>query len=127
VARIWARLLGVEPAGPEAHFFELGGHSLLAVQAHRDIRAELGAARLAITDIFRFPTLGALARRVEELAGVAPAPAPATLAGPAAGQASDRAPGPAPGPAPDPALDPRAAAMARRRELRERRQGAGTP
>ncbi len=57
---------------PQDNFFALGGHSLLAVQAHRDIRAELGAKALSITDIFRFPRLDALASHVSDDKGRAP-------------------------------------------------------
>jgi hypothetical protein len=105
-------VLGVPQPGPRDNFFDLGGHSLLAVQVHRDLRAELGVAGLAITDIFRFPTLGALAGRVEELSG-------GHLAAPAA---------PAPTEAdskPEPANDrqaQRARAMERRRAMRARRR-----
>jgi hypothetical protein len=48
------------------NFFALGGHSLLAVQAHREIREALDAPRLSITDIFRFPTLAALAAHLNK-------------------------------------------------------------
>lgn len=98
IAAIWQRLLGVPSVGPQDNFFALGGHSLLAVQAHREIRAELGATRLSITDIFRFPTLEALARHL----GDAPAPAAAPV--------NDRA-------------DTRLEAMARRRAMRAGRAG----
>ena len=64
IAEIWKRLLGIETVTRRDNFFDLGGHSLLAVQAHRDITAALGDTTLGITDIFRFPTLGALADRV---------------------------------------------------------------
>jgi hypothetical protein len=64
LAEIWSRILGVEHVGPRDNFFALGGHSLLAVQAHRDIRRSL-APTLGVTDIFRFPTLAALAAHVD--------------------------------------------------------------
>ncbi len=101
ISSIWSKLLGVPEINPKDNFFELGGHSLLAVQAHRDIRATLAAERLSITDIFRFPTLGALAQRVDELRG--------------SGVTSiNETP-------PVRTTDDRADAMARRRELRARR------
>jgi natural product biosynthesis luciferase-like monooxygenase protein len=99
IAAIWQRILGVPSVGPQDNFFALGGHSLLAVQAHRDIKAELGARQLSITDIFRFPTLEALARHL----GDAPEAA-------AAVPANDRA-------------DARLDAMARRRAMRAARTG----
>ncbi len=104
IAAIWSRILGVAPIGPKDSFFDLGGHSLLAVQAHREIRAQLGVERLGITDIFRCPRLGTLAARVAELRGDAPAAAPA--APPANIRAAARA-----------------EAMARRRAMRAARQG----
>lgn len=66
IAAVWQRVLNVPSVGARDNFFALGGHSLLAVQAHREIRAALGSARLSITDIFRFPTLAALAAHLGE-------------------------------------------------------------
>lgn len=65
IAKVWEDLLGVSAPQAEDNFFSLGGHSLLAVQAHRDIGAALGTnGALSVTDIFRFPTLGALAKHL---------------------------------------------------------------
>ncbi len=73
IATVWSRILGVSGIGAQDNFFALGGHSLLAVQAHRELREELGEAlgnaSLSITDIFRFPTLAGLAAHIEGLAG----------------------------------------------------------
>ena len=66
IAEVWARVLGVPQVGAKDNFFALGGHSLLAVQAHREIKQALGSARLSITDIFRFPTLSALAAHLDD-------------------------------------------------------------
>ncbi len=106
IAAIWQRTLGVQASGRD-NFFDLGGHSLLAVQAHRMIREELGAAKLSITDIFRFPVLSDLAARVAGLVDgpVTPQPTPAATTGPAEGRAQSRS-----------------EAMARRREMRARRR-----
>jgi hypothetical protein len=108
IAAIWTKILGVEGIGPQDHFFDLGGHSLLAVQAHREIKAELGAERLSITDIFRFPLLSALAGEVDRLTrGDAPEPeTPPTTT------------------APERAIN-RAEAMSRRRQMRAARAGRG--
>lgn len=107
VAQIWESVLGVQGINPTDNFFEFGGHSLLAVQAHRSIRDTLGAKGLSITDVFRFPTLEALANRVSALVGGDTAPsAPAQK--PAAPQ-NERA-------------QSRTDAMARRREMRARRR-----
>ncbi|MBP9181616.1 MAG: LLM class flavin-dependent oxidoreductase [Fuscovulum sp.] len=74
LAAIWSRVLGVPKVGAKDNFFALGGHSLLAVQAHREIRDRLGAAKVSITDIFRFPVLEQLAAHIE--GPKAPAPPP---------------------------------------------------
>ncbi|MFM7656664.1 MAG: MupA/Atu3671 family FMN-dependent luciferase-like monooxygenase [Paracoccaceae bacterium] len=109
LAAIWGRILGVPKVGAKDNFFALGGHSLLAVQAHREIRQELNAPKLSITDIFRFPVLSALARHLDDrpkTATAAPAGRPATLA-----PANDRA-------------EARNDAMARRMAMRARREEA---
>jgi hypothetical protein len=79
LAAIWSRVLGVPKVGAKDNFFALGGHSLLAVQAHREIRDKLGAAKVSITDIFRFPVLEALAAHIEgpKATRIAPAEQPA--------------------------------------------------
>ncbi len=74
IAVIWSRILGVAKINPSDSFFDLGGHSLLAVQAHREIKAEMGVDQLSITDIFRFPVLSALASQVETKSGVTTEP-----------------------------------------------------
>ena len=101
IAAIWSRLLGVTTINPRDSFFELGGHSLLAVQAHREIRDRLGAAGLSITDIFRYPTLAALAAKLDE--GKEPVAASVST--------DDRAAA-------------RTDAMSRRRDMRARRTGS---
>ncbi|MFV0491842.1 MAG: MupA/Atu3671 family FMN-dependent luciferase-like monooxygenase [Pseudorhodobacter sp.] len=113
IAAIWGRILGVPQVGAKDNFFALGGHSLLAVQAHRELRSELGtmAARLSITDIFRFPTLSALASHLEgdkKPASSADGSATGDIAGlpDTAGRAGARAD-----------------AMARRRAMRAKRTG----
>ncbi len=83
VAAIWSRVLGVATVRPSDNFFALGGHSLLAVQAHREIAAALGPGRVTITDIFRFPTLAALAAHLDDR----PAAAQAAVVADPAGQA----------------------------------------
>ena len=103
IAQVWQRVLNVPSVGARDNFFALGGHSLLAVQAHREIRAALGTSRLSITDIFRFPTLAALAAHLDE--GGKPADP-----GPDTGETAERA-------------AQRAEAMSARRALRARRGG----
>ncbi|WP_108813437.1 MupA/Atu3671 family FMN-dependent luciferase-like monooxygenase [Loktanella sp. Alg231-35] len=115
IAAIWSAMLGVPQIGPKDSFFDLGGHSLLAVQAHREIRSTMGVQKLSITDIFRAPTLGALSKIVADKSGVSARPtppaAPKTAAEPAVAAAT-----------PVGSSDTLQDAMARRREMRERRR-----
>ncbi len=106
IAAIWERILGVTGVTGRDSFFDLGGHSLLAVQAHREIRTELDVPSLSITDIFRCPTLSALAEVVDQKTGGA---APAENAEEVAAAKAERA-------------AERSDAMARRRQMRSRRQ-----
>ncbi|MFJ6379385.1 amino acid adenylation domain-containing protein [Kitasatospora sp. NPDC092039] len=81
---LWARLLGLDPAriGRESTFFDLGGHSLLMVALQQALRAEFGRD-LPVVELFRHPTVAALAAVLEQ--GAAPAAAPgADEAGPSA-------------------------------------------
>ncbi|MGV9251182.1 non-ribosomal peptide synthase/polyketide synthase [Streptomyces sp. NPDC003697] len=59
LAGIWADLLGVERVGVDDNFFMLGGDSILSIQVVSRARAE----GLALTprDLFRHPTVAALA------------------------------------------------------------------
>ncbi|MEM9433531.1 MAG: MupA/Atu3671 family FMN-dependent luciferase-like monooxygenase [Pseudomonadota bacterium] len=128
VGVIWSRMLGVPQIAPTDNFFELGGHSLLAVQAHREIRAELGVTKLSITDIFRAPVLDALADIVVKKSGNAAKPARTAPAAQSPAQATAKRSEPAATSAPipketvDAPLDARQIAMNRRREMRARRQ-----
>lgn len=108
IADIWTKVLGVARIASHDSFFDLGGHSLLAVQAHREIRELCTVPRLSITDIFRFPTLGALAARVRELG--------ASVSGKKA-----EAPKPKAAPMPEVSVDE---TMSRRRQMRARREMA---
>lgn len=64
ILAIWRRALGTEAVGVEDNFFDSGGHSLLAVRVHREIQHAL-AVELAVTDLFRFTTVRALARHLQ--------------------------------------------------------------
>jgi natural product biosynthesis luciferase-like monooxygenase protein len=111
IARVWRKVLNVASVGARDNFFALGGHSLLAVQAHRELRTELGTDRLSITDIFRYPTLAALA---QHLGGDTATACRTETAAPPSG------PGAASGEA---QAAQRADAMARRRMMRAGRDG----
>ncbi|WP_425266223.1 non-ribosomal peptide synthase/polyketide synthase [Amycolatopsis pretoriensis] len=59
LAAIWADVLGVEDVGAETNFFELGGDSILSIQVVS--RARRAGLTLLPHDVFRHPTLAALA------------------------------------------------------------------
>ncbi|WP_083274697.1 MupA/Atu3671 family FMN-dependent luciferase-like monooxygenase [Novosphingobium resinovorum] len=64
IQAIWCDVLKLPQVRLTENFFDIGGHSLLAIQVHRRLSAELTGAGLAqavaLTDIFRFPTIAAL-------------------------------------------------------------------
>ncbi|MBB5857514.1 non-ribosomal peptide synthase/polyketide synthase [Amycolatopsis umgeniensis] len=59
LAGIWADVLGVADVGAEANFFALGGDSILSIQVVS--RARRAGLILVPHDVFRHPTLAALA------------------------------------------------------------------
>ncbi len=60
IAGVWQDVLQVPEVGMLDNFFDLGGHSLLAVKVHSRLKLR-GHHELAITDLFRFPTVRSLA------------------------------------------------------------------
>ncbi|MER5888545.1 amino acid adenylation domain-containing protein [Streptomyces sp. NPDC001941] len=80
VAGAWARVLTVDRVGAHDNFFDLGGNSvrLLAVLGALRERFGLGEDRLTLVDLFRRPTVAALAAHLD---GPAPAPGAATDTG----------------------------------------------
>ncbi len=59
ITEIWAELLGIGDLPRSTSFFDLGGNSLLAIRM-QDRVGEVAGARLATTDVFRFPTIDTL-------------------------------------------------------------------
>jgi acyl carrier protein len=60
IAAIWQEVLGLPQVDVAENFFDLGGHSLLVVQVQRRLR-EVCGQEVSITDMFRLPTIRALA------------------------------------------------------------------
>jgi acyl carrier protein len=77
LAGIWAEVLGRARVGVKENFFDLGGHSLLLVKMQARIRETLDR-EIPIVDLFRFPTVAALAEHLgAEMEGAAGARADA--------------------------------------------------
>jgi acyl carrier protein len=64
LAQIWREVLRLDQVGVEDNFFELGGHSLLAMRVLIQVR-ELLTSRMGLRDLFEFPKIEDLARRIE--------------------------------------------------------------
>ncbi|NMM08038.1 MupA/Atu3671 family FMN-dependent luciferase-like monooxygenase [Polaromonas sp.] len=60
IAGIWEQVLGRSNVGTADNFFDLGGHSLLVVQVQRRLHEACGR-EVSLTDMFRLPTIQALA------------------------------------------------------------------
>jgi len=71
VLAIWQEALQLNNISVDDNFFDLGGHSLLAVKVHRQLNDSLQQT-LAITDLFRFPTVKALAEHLADGGGSGP-------------------------------------------------------
>jgi amino acid adenylation domain-containing protein len=67
IATVWQEVLGVESVGVFDNFFDLGGHSLLLVKAHGRLQGRF-ERELSIIDMFRYPTVDALAKHVSQAA-----------------------------------------------------------
>ncbi|MFL6261091.1 MAG: non-ribosomal peptide synthetase [Thermoanaerobaculia bacterium] len=74
LAAVWREVLRLERVGVSDSFFELGGDSLLLLQVYKKMQA-LGV-KVPITDLFRYPTVGALAQRLSDGAAVPARPEP---------------------------------------------------
>ncbi|HSR21941.1 MAG TPA: phosphopantetheine-binding protein, partial [Candidatus Eisenbacteria bacterium] len=75
VAAIWSEVLGVPVVGPRANFFDLGGVSQTATQAVARLR-DAFRVQLPLRELFLKPTVGELARRLDELRSAADRLAP---------------------------------------------------
>ena len=67
VAATWTEHLD-RPVGRTDNFFDLGGHSLLAVAVFRSFQ-ESTEAELALTDVFRYPTVATFAAHLKRVSG----------------------------------------------------------
>ncbi len=65
VAAVMREALGVERVGRDDSFFQLGGHSLLMIRAAGLLEQRLGR-KVQVIELFRFPTVAALAAFLDE-------------------------------------------------------------
>ena len=63
IAEVWREFLQLDAVGVNDIFFEVGGHSLLLVLVHEELQKRLGR-EVSIADLFKFPTVRALARHL---------------------------------------------------------------
>jgi aryl carrier-like protein len=66
LAGVWQEVLRIEQVGVSDNFFDLGGHSLLMMRVQVRMRELLDVA-ITVMDLFRHPTVGALAVFVAEM------------------------------------------------------------
>jgi acyl transferase domain-containing protein/acyl carrier protein len=75
ISRIWGEVLDTPDVGPDENFFDLGGHSIAAVRTCGRLREEL-PNDVALLDLYRYPTVRALARYLSGGTDTPGAPAP---------------------------------------------------
>ncbi|WP_255990831.1 MupA/Atu3671 family FMN-dependent luciferase-like monooxygenase [Chitinolyticbacter albus] len=71
IAAIWCELLAVADVDVQANFFDLGGTSLLLAKLHARLD-QLLPGRISMVDLFRAPTVAAIARLAEDDAAAVP-------------------------------------------------------
>ncbi|MBG0816414.1 non-ribosomal peptide synthetase [Planomonospora sp. ID82291] len=64
ITAVWREVLGVPRVSAEENFFDIGGHSLATAQVQARLTAALGR-QVPIVDLFRFPTVRALAAHLD--------------------------------------------------------------
>jgi amino acid adenylation domain-containing protein len=62
---LWKRILRIDVVGLDDNFFDLGGDSLMIIAMHSNLQKNLGR-EIEVTDLFEFPTIRTLARRLDE-------------------------------------------------------------
>jgi hypothetical protein len=63
IAGIWSDILQVDEIGADDNFFDLGGHSLHLVRVHAKLQP-LTEGKLSLLDLFRYPSISALALHI---------------------------------------------------------------
>lgn len=71
VTAVWQQVLGRGGIGPDDNFFDLGGTSLLLMKVHELLAGESPDRPLQVPELFRYPTVAGLARRLAGTVAVA--------------------------------------------------------
>ena len=108
IVGVWQEVLEVERVGVHDNFFGLGGHSLLMIRVNSKLREAL-RAELPVIEMFKYPTVSALAEHLS-----APRAEPGGTARAVRGESAGRA-----------ALMSRRRELIRRQAARSRRGAAG--
>ncbi|MFB2970447.1 amino acid adenylation domain-containing protein [Aerosakkonema sp. BLCC-F183] len=61
IAKVWQAVLQTDKVGMNDNFFDLGGHSLRMAQVHNKLQ-EVLHKELSLVELFKYPTIGALAK-----------------------------------------------------------------
>ncbi len=80
LVELWGQVLEIAPPGVEEDFFALGGHSLLAMRMLHRVQASFGI-EVPLAQLLDEPTPAGLARRLDQIAGLAPFPLSGSPAG----------------------------------------------
>jgi hypothetical protein len=66
IAEVWQDVLKIEKVGINDNFFELGGNSLLLVRVYNQLQTYPDALlqKLSMVDLFKYPTIAALAKHL---------------------------------------------------------------
>ena len=67
IAEIWAQALDIKSIDINANFFDIGGHSLMFAAVCQRLQKRIGS-HISILDLFRYPTVSALAQYLSSLA-----------------------------------------------------------
>lgn len=65
IADVWAEVLRLERVSTSDNFFDAGGHSLLMVKVQSMLKEALNR-EIAMTDLFKYPTVSSLARYLND-------------------------------------------------------------
>jgi len=63
IAAVWKEVLCLEAVGMHDNFFDIGGHSLKLIQVQARIEKQLNR-KLAVVDLFQYPTIETLSRHL---------------------------------------------------------------